>query len=91
MYGGPCASGYGHVEHQIDEIADHHRRRASQWRELVPTLDISPALLIKLDRIGLTSNLFASLLAVFVIVDPPNAGPWWTLEKSARVLLSFTR
>ena len=38
-------------------------------------LNVSPALLVELDRVGFATNLFASLLAVFVVVDPTYSGP----------------
>jgi len=44
-------------------------------------LYVSPALLVELERVGFATNLFASLFAVFVVIDPPYSGAWRTLEE----------
>ena len=54
-------------------------------------LNVSPALLVELDCVGFATNLFASLLAVFVVVDPPYSGPRRTLEEPAWFLLCIAR
>jgi len=71
---GLCALVANVFEHQINKVVDHDWRGAPQRRELMSALNVSPALLVELDCVGFATNLFASLLAVFVVVDPPHCG-----------------
>ena len=76
-------------QHEVDEGRDRDGRSASQWWQLVCGAYCCPACVIEIDRVRLSPHLFAVLLSVLVVIDPPHAAAGRALKHSTGVLLPF--